>query len=74
MLNIFSARRQTGAGLLVPVLALAIGLLASSAHAHPVLAQPKAEAGTFYKAAIGITHGCKAVSYTHLTLPTKRIV
>jgi len=59
MLNLFSARRQTGAGLFVPVLALAIGLLASSANAHPVLAQPKAEAGSFYKAAIGITHGCK---------------
>jgi uncharacterized protein YcnI len=57
--NLFSARRQTGAGLLVPVLALAVGLLASNADAHPVLAQPKAEAGSFYKAAIGITHGCK---------------
>jgi len=32
--------------------------LAGAVSAHPLLAAPKAEAGSFYKAAIGITHGC----------------
>jgi len=43
---------------------LKLALLASAAalslhaHAHPVLAVAQAPAGSFYKAAIGITHGC----------------
>ena len=32
--------------------------LAGAVSAHPLLAAPTAEAGSFYKAAIGITHGC----------------
>jgi len=41
-------------------LALLAGAAALSlhAHAHPVLAVAQAPAGSFYKAAIGITHGC----------------
>jgi uncharacterized protein YcnI len=62
MLNLLSARRGAGAGLCALVLSVP-----SAAHAHAVLAQPKAEAGTFYKAAIGITHGCKG-------LPTREVI
>ena len=32
--------------------------LAGAASAHAILVPPKAEAGSFYKAGIGITHGC----------------
>jgi uncharacterized protein YcnI len=33
-------------------------LLSAPLAAHPVLAVPQASAGSFYKATIGITHGC----------------
>jgi uncharacterized protein YcnI len=41
-------------------LALCAGaaVLSAPLAAHPVLAVPQAPAGSFYKAAIGITHGC----------------
>jgi uncharacterized protein YcnI len=55
MLILIPARRGAAAGWCVAVLAA----LLAPAHAHPVLAQSKAEAGTFFKASIGITHGCK---------------
>jgi uncharacterized protein YcnI len=36
--------------------------LAGAASAHPVLVTPRAEAGSFQKVAIGITHGCSGVA------------
>jgi len=38
--------------------ALAVLVLATSAHAHATLERTSAPAGSFYKAVIGITHGC----------------
>lgn len=61
MLNLLSARVAAGVG------AFALACCSNTASAHAVLAQPKAEAGTFYKAAIGVTHGCKG-------LPTREVI
>ncbi|HEY4371616.1 MAG TPA: YcnI family protein [Burkholderiales bacterium] len=53
---------RTGAA----VLALACTLAASSAHSHAVLANTSAPAGSFYKAAIGIEHGCSGSATTEV--------
>ena len=65
----FSALLNKGVGLLALVcVASSVATFATNAGAHAILVTPKAEAGSFYKAAIGITHGCAGTPTREVTV------
>lgn len=49
----------------VPILAV---LLAATSHAHVSLEQPKAEAGSYYRAAFRVGHGCEGSATREVTV------